>query len=117
MIQKSLWKSLQVFVIVLLVLSASILPLLIYGSQYLYLLPSGITGLLIPFFFRKYIVRNTKLHSIIFYSGYILVIGIYFLKDRILQGGAEIQVPVLICLGVYISSYFWLLSDENTVIE
>jgi hypothetical protein len=80
--------------------------------------PAAIAGLALPYFLRDALVEHVNgvlpVHR---YSGMVILIGAGFFRDQLVLGHPILPTLVLLSLAIYISIYFWLLSDERIVIE
>ena len=119
---KHLWRNtkfgvFQAVLVTIVVIGFSFIPPLIHGVDYLVMTVGGVTGLVLPYFFRDFLVDNDSIKVVLRYAGVAILASLYLFRQQIKSAPPIAQACFLAILALYISSYFWLLSDARIVVD
>ena len=104
----------QTLIIFIVVLGFTVTPLF-YHLQYYPITVAGILGLIMPYFFKEFMVENDVAKKVLRYAGIGIALGSGFFSDQIKAVDIIVCTSALFFLASYISCYFWLSSDERIV--
>lgn len=107
---------LRVILIVLLVAAVSVIPPVVGGAPYLVFAIAGPLGLVLPYFIREVLVDRDAPKVILRWAGPAIVISLGVFREQIKGAMPVLQAGVLFLVAVYISSYFWLMSDSRIIV-